>query len=424
MVISLLIGIMAGIVSGLIPGVGSLVTVLLFFPFLITLEPLNILTFYVALCSISQYVGSVPALTMGIPGDSSSLPAVIERKNLNGPKDINDAIVGSAVGSLFGSFIVVIVCLLLKDSLQWIIKFYNTKTLIVLLTVCVLLICKTSSRNFWMNCLLFLFGAALSSVGHNSFLNKNIMTFDVDALYNGIPLVVVSIVLFALPQMYQCSRKNYKYQKVNFLKGLKIPNITNTIRNSVIGFFGGLMPGMTTVFSSNLAYSVSKIKKQDCLNRIWASETANNAGAFSQLLPLIAFGIPILGSEAIILSLIEQKGFMFETSKFSDMLVYLALILIPINIVGLVVAWPLSRTILKIFLIGQKNLYVIICCLLVAVIIYTGIKEYALTFYIVSTLVLIPIAWLLKNMNTMPLVFGFLICDLFLENIIRLIQLS
>lgn len=423
MIYSLILGISAGVISGLIPGVGNLVTILILFPLLIDLNPIDLIVFYVALSSISQYIGSVPAIALGVPGESSSLPAVIERKNLNSTQQINDAIVGSALGSLYGSVLVVACCWALQDYILWLIKFYSTPLMVVLLTVCMLLICKTSSGSFVKNLMFLFVGFFLASIGHNTYLNTNILTFGQPELFNGLPLVVVSVMLFAIPQIYQSWAGSTLKHSLHLSRAKQLPSLLNSSLYSVIGFVGGLMPGMTTVFSSNLAYSTSKLFKQSPLKRIWASETANNAGAFSQLLPLLAFGIPLLGSEALILNLMELKGFYFSVSNFSDMLITVSLILIPVNIIGLLLAWPFSRTILSVFVLGQKKIYIIVLVLLGVAIVYSGIRDYALGFYLLATVALAPLAYLVRNQDTLSLIFGFLIANLYFENVSRLTQL-
>ena len=59
-----LIGILSGLISGCIPGIGNFATLIIIFPYLINLEPLQILILYVALTTISQYIGSIPAISL------------------------------------------------------------------------------------------------------------------------------------------------------------------------------------------------------------------------------------------------------------------------------------------------------------------------------------------------------------------------
>ena len=61
-----IIGVLTGLVSGCIPGIGNFASLIIIFPYLINLEPMQILILYVALTTISQYIGSIPAITFGI----------------------------------------------------------------------------------------------------------------------------------------------------------------------------------------------------------------------------------------------------------------------------------------------------------------------------------------------------------------------
>ena len=72
------IGILSGLVSGILPGVGGLVVMTVAFPFLMSLDPLNILIFYVTMVSIDQFFNGVTAILFGIPGNSMSIPTMIE----------------------------------------------------------------------------------------------------------------------------------------------------------------------------------------------------------------------------------------------------------------------------------------------------------------------------------------------------------
>ena len=126
-------------------------------------------------------------------------------------------------------------------------------------------------------------------------------------LYAGLPMPVVLICLFAIPQMmhHWDTEINKSINKTYELGRLYILNPVALFGSTLIGFFGGLIPGLTTVFSSTAAYNASMLFTKDPVKRIVVSETANNAGAFSMLLPLLIFGVPLIGSEAILLFLMR-----------------------------------------------------------------------------------------------------------------------
>ena len=72
------LGTLLGFVSGLVPGVGNTIMIIASYPLLKDASLLQMLLYYLAIISSSQFSGSVVATVFGIPGESSSLPAVIE----------------------------------------------------------------------------------------------------------------------------------------------------------------------------------------------------------------------------------------------------------------------------------------------------------------------------------------------------------
>ena len=112
MIYFVLFGIICGTFAGLVPGVGVFVTLAITYPFIILFEMYEIILFYVALASTTQYIGSVPAILFGVPGESSSLPAVKEGAILQKQGLGNYAISSSAIGSLVGSILVILFSLI------------------------------------------------------------------------------------------------------------------------------------------------------------------------------------------------------------------------------------------------------------------------------------------------------------------------
>lgn len=419
------IGILLGIVSGLIPGVGNFVLMLLAWPFLSVFGIMELLMLYAAMASISQYIGSIPAIVYGIPGESSSYPAVTESKNLTSLQQVSQAISGSAFGSAAGSMIVVGLCYTFVDYTDLIRHFYSTKILVALLVAVIAAMIFTVNNRKTVNILLISAGLALGLIGYNSYLGINFATFGNTYLYAGLPMPVVLICLFAIPQMLHHMQKNINKsteQKYNLGK-LYILNPLALAGSTLIGFFGGLVPGLTTVFSSMAAYNVSTWFTKDPVKRIVVSETANNAGAFSMLLPLLIFGVPLIGSEAILLFLMEQRGFNLVQFNFSDFIPTLAVGLLVVNIIGFIIAWPLSRLVPLFYKINLKTMLSLLIVALFFVTLYTGYVNYSMLYYFTCFVILAPIGALLRNVDTLPLVFAFIIHDKLIDGSFRLYQL-
>ena len=420
-----LVGIGLGMISGLIPGVGNFVLMLLAWPFLSSFGIIELLIMYASMAAISQYIGSIPAIVYGIPGESSSYPAVAESRNLKTIPQVSKAISGSAFGSAVGSLVVVGLCLAFAEYTDLIKYFYSTYILVGLLCAVTLAMILTCGNRWYVNLLYIFSGLALGVIGYNSYLNINVATFGNTYLYAGLPMPVVLICLFAIPQMLhhwdaditKTSAKVYELGRVYILNPLAL------LGSTVIGFFGGLIPGLTTVFSSTAAYNASILFTKDPVKRIVVSETANNAGAFSMLLPLLIFGIPLIGSEAILLFLMEQQGFNLVQFKFSDFLPELALGLVLVNLVGFMIAWPLSKMVPVFYKFNIKIVISLLIIALFGVTLYTGLMNYSMMYYVICFAVLAPLGVLLRNTDTLPLVFAFIIHNKLLDGFFRLNQL-
>jgi len=420
-----LVGVGLGLISGLIPGVGNFVLMLLVWPFLSVFGIVELLIMYASMAAISQYIGSIPAIVYGIPGESSSYPAVAESRNLTSISQVSQAISGSAFGSVVGSLTVVGLCYAFVEYTDLIKHFYNTKILVGLLLLVTLVMIFTVNNRWWINLTLILSGIGLGMIGYNSYLNINFATFGNMHLYAGLPMPVVLICLFAIPQMmhHWDTEINKSINKTYELGRLYILNPVALFGSTLIGFFGGLIPGLTTVFSSTAAYNASMLFTKDPVKRIVVSETANNAGAFSMLLPLLIFGVPLIGSEAILLFLMEQKGFNLVQFKFSDFLPELALGLVLVNAVGFMMAWPLSKMVPSFYRFNIKKIISLLIIALFFVTLYTGYMNYSMAYYLICFAILAPIGVLLRNVDTLPLVFAFIIHNKLIDGLFRLNQL-
>jgi putative tricarboxylic transport membrane protein len=419
---SIVFGSFLGLLSGLIPGIGNFILLLVATPILLTMAPIDILVTYVALTSISQYIGSVPATMFGIAGESSSFPTVIEAKKLKSADEVSEAISGAAIGSFYGSFIVVALCFIFAPYLDNIKYLFSTKLYVILLSTSLVLMCILSKQSIVKNILLVLLGLLIGSIGYNTHFNKPFLTFDNIYLYSGLPYIVVSIMLFAVPQLLQNAKIKDSSDFFRFPNSFTVHrlNIVSSTIYSFIGFITGLVPGLTTVLSSYAAYFASTIVTDNPIKRIVASETANNSGAFSQLLPLLLFSIPILSSEAYILNILDMKGFNLDYFEASNILTTICISLVTINLIGLLLAWPMAKYIVYLYSIKMSTIMYSLLILLLLLVLYLGYIHNSLNFYLLCCIGLLPIMYLLRNTDTTPLIFAFLIQDPLLDNLLRL----
>ena len=190
-VVVFIAGIIGGIFSGIMPGVGGLVMMTMAYPILISLDPANILIFYITLISIDQFFGGVTAITLAMPGSSMSVPTMIEGHEMfrNGQGD--KAIMYSAIGSWFASVfsVLLIVCLLPFLFLAY--GIWNTLIQSLFFSIATVAVCMVSKNNMIVNILLFCFGITLAKVGWHEDQGKMMYTMGLEVLETGLPMLSV-----------------------------------------------------------------------------------------------------------------------------------------------------------------------------------------------------------------------------------------
>ena len=422
MFVSAIIGILIGIVAGLIPGFGIFTSLIVLYPFLIKLDPINMLSLYVGLASATQFSGSVSAIIYGVPGEQSSIPAVTEGHKLFRLGQGDLAISGSAIGSFFGSFLTVLFVYALFPYVENVMYLFNSlsQLMILLLVAMFLVLSGNKIKNLWMCAFAYLLG----SIGTHSYHHEGtFMTFGNADLTTGIPMFPVVLALFIIPQLYQAYKiKNtdVEVKQDNFKFTLHFKNFIkywrSSVRGTVLGFFGGLCPGLSTTLSSTLSYTVEKKLEKDykpgSMKCLIASETANNSGSFSMLIPLLILGIPIVPSEALLYDINASKGFVFGASTFDIQIFYIVVfVLMMANCVSLLLCWPFAKYVAYVNTIDKKIMNLFILLLLFVIMIYIGSYTWQSLYYLVVFVVLLPVAYLVRNENTLPLIFIFLVQD-------------
>jgi TctA family transporter len=141
-------------------------------------------------------------------------------------------------------------------------------------------------------------------------------TFDSLYLFDGIPLAVLALGLFALPEMVDLvilnkavadeglSATGGRFQGVRDV----FRNKRLVLRNAVLGSFIGFIPGLGGAVVDWIAYGVTKRTAKDNegfgegdIRGVIGPESANNAKEGGTMIPTLLFGIPGSGTTAILL---------------------------------------------------------------------------------------------------------------------------
>lgn len=436
------LGIIFGFIAGLIPGVGVLIMLLLTYPLIVGATLFQMLLFYLAMASASQFSGSIVATVFGVPGESSSLPAVIEGHKLFCQGYGNFAISSAAIGSVVGSFVsVAIIYTLMPFSIELIKEFYNNNVQLTILLVSCLSIILLVGKSVIVNVILFALGFALTMVGdHISpsfvFLPELIPYQHYPVLYQGLPFFPLLISLYVFPVLYRSyydtkiNVTDIKYTDNNLLsehfKEFR-KHAGSSLRGSVFGTVMGLFPHIGQTLSSNLSYAFEKkrglqnktYKETGDIKSLIAAETANNGTSMTMMVPLMVIGIPITTSEAVLLMIIDSHYYLINhsTTVESGMFFHLVLFFIVINIVCFFLSWPLVGYVNYIKKIPMQSVFVATGAALVLLNLYVGHTNHEVWFYLLTMVGLFPLGFLLRKTETLVLVIGYVLGSKLLTSI-------
>ena len=419
-------GIIGGIFSGIMPGMGGLALMLMIYPILVELQPQNILIFYVVMISIDQFFAGLTAIIFGVPGSSMSVYSSYEGHTLMKQGRGSEAIMYSAISSWMTSLFGVVLILALVPILFLVYKVWNTNVQAVLFGFTSIVIVLVSRNRLYMSILLFIIGNLLGEIGYSHVFNRNFFTFDSPVLYSGIPIMSVLVSLFMIPlflSTLQHGEKTFEFPGVtldgywNSFKNIMLYRWT-LLRTGLLGSIGGFVPGMAYGMSSLLGYTVERsvqqkkgTYKQGNMECLIASEGANNAGTFTQLVPLLFLGIPITASEAIIYNILENRGYPVTIEWFQSTFTTVIIFFLISSSIGLFLAGKYVNMLKIIDGLNIRHVYLFILILLFGTIYWMGSQVWAGVDYLIITACLIPLGVLLRHRDTVPLIFGFVLHD-------------
>jgi putative tricarboxylic transport membrane protein len=422
--IAVSLGLLAGTVTGIVPGAGVTVAMVMATPMLMGFDVTQLLLFYMALASMVQFTGTIPAVFLGVPGETNSLPAVIEGTKFNRRLMSQLAIGVSAVSSVLGSVIAVLLTFLLLSFLIGHVSVFfsnNTKFYLYIFVIMFCLLVYNRGR-ILINITLCLIGLGLSLPGESDISSDLRYTMGIEDLDFGVPLMPVLIGFLIVPTLYKIynnhqKAKLFKGKDVAFKKVLVyfVRCLPSSMRGSVIGYLCGFVPGVNTILATNTSYSVEKRLNPNSPGRqLVASETANNSGQFASMLPLLLIGIPITGSEVILFSLLVDAGwspFQFNNVANNADMIFRDIVpwFVFANLVGLLVAWPFARQILRLFTASKKYVIISLAIFMMGLNTYLGIQDYRTVLYTVCLIVFGCVGLLIRKHEPIPLIFMFIL---------------
>ena len=308
-------GTLLGLVVGILPGLGGTSGLALVLPFVYSLEPSYALAMMIGVLAPTTTSDTFPAVLMGIPGTAGSQATVMDGFPLSkkgmAARALSAAFCSSLMGGIFGAFI-------LSISIYYaipIIMAFGFGEQFLLIILALLMVGALTGENFIKGVTACILGLIIGSIGSAPITGDLRFTFGTLYLVEGVPIVIVGLGLFALPEIVGLLDSKGAIAKAlkneeGWFRGIKdvFKNWFLVLRCSSIGCIVGALPGLGGTVVDWIAYShlrqtskdTSNIGKGD-IRGVIAPESANNAKEGGALIPTLLFGIPGSGNKVLLL---------------------------------------------------------------------------------------------------------------------------
>jgi len=313
--IFLFTGVILGLVVGILPGLGGIAGLSVLLPFVFGMDASNALAMMIGLIAPLATSDTFPSVLMGIPGTSNSQATVVDgfpmAKKGEGARALGAAFTASMFGGVFGA-LVLTVSIFAARPIILAMGFGEQLLLVILALSMIGMLTGTSALKGLATCCV---GLLLGSLGTAPATGEFRLVFESIYLSDGIPIVIVGLGMFAMPEIIDVLRRSSRISQTaqlghGWIQGFKdvLQHRWIVLRCSVLGCIIGALPGLGGSVVDWIAYGhvIQTTKNRESygtgdVRGVLAPESANNAKEGGALIPTLLFGIPGSGSMAILL---------------------------------------------------------------------------------------------------------------------------
>ncbi len=311
----LAMGVMLGLAIGAFPGLGGIAGLAIMMPFLYGMDTVSALATLVGLVAVIPTSDTFTSVLMGIPGSSASQATVLDGFPLSQHGHAARALAAAFTASLMGGIVGAVILTVFVQVARPLILTFGSAELFMLALLGLSMVGVLSGASLIKGLAACGLGLIVGSIGGAPATGEFRMTFGIDYLYDGLPLVIVGIGLFAFPEITELLRRNRPIAVGRMLAADWFEGIRDVFRHWLLclrcaglGTLIGAIPGLGGTVVDWIAYGhvvqtakdKSRFGKGD-IRGVLAPESANNAKEGGGLVPTLLFGIPGSGAMAVFL---------------------------------------------------------------------------------------------------------------------------
>ena len=435
-------GCLIGTFIGMLPGLGPMSIIAIMIPVAITMgDPSAALILLAGVYYGAIFGGSTSSILLNAPGVAGTVASSFDGYPMARQGKAGKALTIAAIASFAGGTIGAILLMIFAPMLSSVALLFHSAEYFALMVVGLSAIAAFAGPGQVTKALLMtVLGLIMATVGEGALFNLPRFTAGIMDLQSGFGFITLAMAMFALPEaIFLVLKPKNLGDDGGEIKNLRITRaearaIAPVIgRQSIQGFFIGVLPGAGATIASFLGYAVERniAPKHEqgefgkgSIKGLAAPETANNAACTGSFVPLLTLGIPGSGTTAILLgALIALNVTPGPRLMVDEPQIFWAVIMSMFigNLVLLILNLPLIPYIAKLLAIPRKFLipFILFFTLMGA---YIG-QNNATELLMLVGFGIFGIALKFANYPLPPLLIGFILGGMMEDNFSRSMQL-
>jgi putative tricarboxylic transport membrane protein len=368
------IGVLLGTFVGVLPGIGPAMAVALLLPVTFGLEPTQSLIMFSGIYYGGMYGGSTTSILLNTPGESASVMTALEGNKMAKRGRAAQALATAAIGSFIAGTIGTLLVAFFTPSIAELAVKIGAPSYFAIMLLAVVLVSTLFGGSKLRGFIGLFMGLTIGLIGLDLSTAQARLTAGSLELADGIDIVVVAVGIFAVGEALWTAA-HLRRRPVDVIPvGRPFMGREDWgrswkpwLRGTALGFPFGALPAGGAETPTFLSYVIERrLAGRDsefgegAIEGVAGPEAANNASAAGMFVPLLALGLPVTATAAVLLAAMQSYGIVPGPTLMTDQpdLIWtlLASLLIG-NTLLLVINLPLAPLWARLLRVPRPQLY-------------------------------------------------------------------
>ena len=320
-------GVLTGLAIGCVPGLGGVVGLAVLIPFTYGMDAYSAFALLLGMAAVTTSSDLIPAVLFGVPGTVGAAATVIDGHAMARKGEAGRAFGAGFASSLVGGVVGAVILAAAIPVLKPVMLAIGAPELLAFSLFGLSMVATLSGKAPLKGLTAAALGLMLSMIGTGMQTGVPRWTFNSLYLFDGLPLVPVTLGLFALPELADLAIERRSIADfapdrgglglARQWQGLRdvVENWWLVLRCSVLGVALGVVPGIGSAVIDWIVYGYAQRTERDSagfgggdVRGVIAPESSNNAKEGGHLVPTIAFGVPAGTSMTLLLGAFLMHG--------------------------------------------------------------------------------------------------------------------